>query len=90
MFGCLCCVYQNQRIKDKFGPRSRKRIFVGYSHSKQGWKVYDLETGNIFVNRDVIFNENCFPYAENTEASQAHSNEFNSGLNKASLDDVDG
>jgi len=62
VFGCLCYVHKHQRQKDKFAPRSRKCIFVGYPFGKKGWKVYDTETGEIFVSRDVIFHEELFPY----------------------------
>lgn len=29
---------------------------------KKGWKVYDMETQEIFVSRDVKFVENDFPF----------------------------
>ena len=28
---------------------------VGYPRGKKGWKLYDLETGDYFVSRDVHF-----------------------------------
>ena len=43
--------------EDKFGERSKRCIFVGYPHGKKGWKVYDIESGEIFVSRDAIFHE---------------------------------
>lgn len=55
VFGCLCYVHNKPWVKDKFGPRSRKCIFVGYPHGKKGWCVYDLETQEFFVSCDVIF-----------------------------------
>jgi len=48
---------------DKFEARSRRGIFVGYPHGKKGSKVYDMKTREIFVNRDVIFHEEIYPYA---------------------------
>ncbi|XP_070049848.1 uncharacterized protein [Nicotiana tomentosiformis] len=48
--------------KDKFSSRSRRCIFVGYPSGKKGWRVYDLETGDFFVSRDIIFDERVFPY----------------------------
>ena len=64
VFGYLCYAYNLQRKKDKFEVRSRRCIFVGYPHGKKGWKVYDMETGEIFVSRDVIFDEAIYPYAQ--------------------------
>lgn len=63
VFGCLCFATQNPRIRDKFAPRSRKCVFIGYPPGKRGWRLYDLETKEIFVNRDVVFFETFFPFA---------------------------
>jgi len=60
VFGCLCYAYKHQIPKDKFESRSRKCIFIGYPHAKKGRKVYDLETGEVFISRDVIFDESTF------------------------------
>ncbi|XP_021744832.1 uncharacterized protein LOC110710799 [Chenopodium quinoa] len=57
---------------DKFAPKSRKCVFVGYPHGKKGWKVYDLETGDIFVSRDVKFHEDEFPFMHNEESNDPH------------------
>ena len=35
---------------------------MGYPFEKKGWKVYDLDTGNIFVNVYI------YPFAPNSEA----------------------
>ena len=40
----------------------QKCIFVGYPFTKKVWKVYDLESGELFVSRDVISDEDIFPY----------------------------
>ena len=34
---------------------------MGYPFGKKGWKVYDLESHEIFISRDVIFYEDIFP-----------------------------
>jgi transposase InsO family protein len=63
IFGCLCYVHNQRRDGDKFASRSRKCIFVGYPYGKKGWKLYDLETKEYIVSRDVKFYEHEFPFA---------------------------
>ena len=63
VFGCLCYAYDMQRKKDKFGACSRRFVMVGYPYRKKGWKVYDTETKDIFVSRDIIFHEDTYPFA---------------------------
>jgi len=57
VFGCLCYVHQRLRKKDKFDSCSKKCILLGYPFGKKGWKVYDMESGEICVSRDVVFFE---------------------------------
>lgn len=64
VFGSLCFAHKQLRDKNKFVPRSRRCVFVGYPFGKKGWKLYDLETCEFFVSRDVIFREEEFPFSE--------------------------
>ncbi|KAL0427096.1 UNVERIFIED_CONTAM: Retrovirus-related Pol polyprotein from transposon RE2 [Sesamum latifolium] len=66
IFDCLCFARHAPRDKNKFNPRSRKCIFVGYPHRKKGWRVFYLEACEFFVSRDVVFFETKFPYCEPT------------------------
>jgi len=36
---------------------------VGYPYGKKGWRLYDIETNDFFVSRDVKFLETNFPFA---------------------------
>ena len=64
VFGCLCYVHNKPLTKDKFGPKSRHCIFLGYPHGKKGWNVYDLDTREMFVSRDVRFVEDEIAFAQ--------------------------
>lgn len=74
IFGYLCYAHNRPRKKDKFGERSRKCIFVGYPYGKKGWRLYDLDSGEYFESRDVVFCENEFPFLTNVSDVQDDSN----------------
>ena len=38
-------------------------MFIGYPYDKKGWKLFDLETKEIFVSRDVEFVETKYPFS---------------------------
>lgn len=64
VFGCLCYAHNHNRKGDKFANKSRKCIFIGYPYEKKGWKLFDLESREQFVSRDVEFVETEYPFAD--------------------------
>lgn len=67
VFGCLCYVHVKSRSKDKFSTRSRRCLFMGYPYGKKAWNVYDLDTNEFFISRDVTFVETEFPGFDDQE-----------------------
>ncbi|KAK3023952.1 hypothetical protein RJ639_044715 [Escallonia herrerae] len=63
-FGCLCYGHMNGKPHDKFAPRSKSGIFVGYPNGQKGYRIYDLESKVIYSSRDVQFFESIFPFAD--------------------------
>lgn len=49
-FGCLSYIIVIQPQKDKFRPRARKGVFVGYASGQNGYKVYDIDAKDTSVN----------------------------------------
>lgn len=62
VIGCLCYAHNQKHRGDKFDSRSWKCVFVGYPFEKNGCRLYDIESGTVFLFKDVIFLEDKFPY----------------------------
>ena len=62
VFGCACwphlCPYNKQKLS--FG--SKECVFLGYSSLHKGYKCLDTDSGRVNISRDVIFDENVFPF----------------------------
>ncbi|XP_075084104.1 uncharacterized protein LOC142167843 [Nicotiana tabacum] len=61
VLGCLCFAKIIQE-QDKLMPRSKKSVHMRYSEVHKGYILYDLDNISSFVNRDVIFREDIFPF----------------------------
>ena len=71
VIGCLCYVTVMPR-QDKFGARAVKCVFLGYGLYQKGYKVYDLAKEQVFISRDVMFHESCFPFLSK-DYTEVHS-----------------
>lgn len=73
IFGCLAYARDNKKGGDKFGERGRKCIFVGYPNTQKGYRVYDLNSHQIFT-CDVRFFETIFPFKHENLGGQVMHN----------------
>jgi len=48
--------------RDKFQPRVKPCVFMGYPFGQKGYKVMDLENNKFYVSRDVVFHEKVFSF----------------------------
>ena len=56
-FGCVAFMHIPVELRTKLDSRAEKRIFVGYSESQKGVRLFDPDTKSVQVSRDVLFNE---------------------------------
>jgi len=53
---------------------------VGYPVGKKGWKLYDLESKEIFVSRDVEFCEEILPFSKIAKENLAGKGSMPNGV----------
>lgn len=61
-FGCSCFSLLRSYNKHKLEPRSKECIFLGLSAHHKGCICLDISGGKISVSRDVVFDEQSFPF----------------------------
>ncbi|WRX10629.1 hypothetical protein QQP08_003116 [Theobroma cacao] len=50
-------IQTTSELRNKLQPKTQKGIFVGYSLESKAYRVYLIDSGKIFISRDVIFDE---------------------------------
>jgi hypothetical protein len=41
-------------------------VFIGYSNHHKGYKCLHVSTGRVYISRNIIFDENVFPFSRNS------------------------
>jgi histone deacetylase 1/2 len=63
VFGCACWSHLRPYNNRKLEFRSKKCVFLGYSPLHRGYKCLHVPTNRVYISRDVIFDENVFPFS---------------------------
>lgn len=69
VFGSKAFAWIPSQLRKKLDSKSRMAIMIGYAPS--GYRLWDIERRQLFIARDVKFNENCFPFAEIQDVQSA-------------------
>nr|GEY03687.1 hypothetical protein [Tanacetum cinerariifolium] len=64
VFGCMAYYKNTETNGDKFEPRGKPGVFLGYPPGKKGYKIYDLEERKMVMTRDARFVEEIFPFSK--------------------------
>ena len=62
VFGCACWPHLRPYNKRKLEFQSKKCVFLGYSSLHKGYKCLRVPTNRVYISRDVVFDENVFPF----------------------------
>jgi hypothetical protein len=57
VFGCVAYAHVPKELRRKLDERSEKCIFLGYNDQSKAYKLYNLVTKKVIINRDVEFKE---------------------------------
>ena len=62
IFGCVAYVHNPVHKNNKWSTKALKCVFLGYSSTQKGYKVYHPITQKYLVSKDVVFDEKIFYY----------------------------
>jgi hypothetical protein len=68
-FGCSCWPNLRPYNTHKLQPRSTQCVFLGYSLIHKGYKCLHLPSNRLYISRDVVFDENTFPFHKYSSSS---------------------
>jgi hypothetical protein len=63
IFCCACWPHLRPFNSHMLEFRSKQCVFLGYSNIHKGFKCLDLSTVRTYIPRDVVFDENIFPFS---------------------------
>lgn len=62
-FGCACWPHLRPYNSRKLEFRSKQCVFLGYSIMHKDFKCLDVSSGRVYISRDVVFDEQIYPFA---------------------------
>lgn len=64
VFRCACWPNLHPYNSHKLEYRFKRCAFLGYNHLHKGFKCLDIASGRVYISRDVVFDEEVFPFSE--------------------------
>jgi len=86
VFGCACWPHLRAYNNRKLSFRSKESVFLRYSSLHKDYKCLDRDSGRVYISRDVIFDEQVFPFHRDSKNSgSSHENLRNNNLDDSSV-----
>lgn len=60
VFGSLCYTHVPVVKRSKLDERAERGILIGYSSKSKGYKVYGIDSGKVYVSRDIKVDEDAY------------------------------
>ena len=57
VFGSICYIHVPFAKRHRLDSKAEKGIFVGHGSQSKGYRVYNLQTKEVNVSRDIVFDE---------------------------------
>lgn len=73
--GCACYSLLPKTKRHKLSAKAMKSVFLGYAMSYKGYRCRNMQTSKIMTTRDVIFDEESFPFFEKEGLKYVHNKE---------------
>ena len=89
IFGCRAWSHlRSSQRRNKFDPKAIECVLVGYPDGIKGYKLWDLKKKKFLISRDVIFEEDVFPFKSQPNLPNDNNNKVtftieDEGINKS-------
>lgn len=63
VFGCACWPHLRPYNQHKLEFRSKQCVFLGCSSLRKGYKCLHVPSNRVYISRNMVFDENVFPFS---------------------------
>uniref|UniRef100_A0AAV1TWC1 Polyprotein n=1 Tax=Peronospora matthiolae TaxID=2874970 RepID=A0AAV1TWC1_9STRA len=88
VFGCRAFILTPREKRLKWDPKACEGMFMGYEEASKAYRVYDIETGQVVISRDITFDESTFDFSMDRPSDDDEDAELDLDLLAINEDDV--